>query len=53
MPVWVLDDMLWFGPIRRAEDPDLVSLVGGEQLGAVRGVEVCCGRKHNGALLKG
>ena len=32
LPVWVLDDMLWSGPIRGAEDPDLVSLVSGEQL---------------------
>lgn len=42
LSVWMLDDMLRLRPIRRRVDPDLVVLIGGEQLGAVQRVEIGC-----------
>lgn len=40
LSVWVLDDLLRLGPVTGSVNTDLVELICGEQLGAVRRIEI-------------
>lgn len=40
LPMWVWDQMLWFGPVWTRVNPDFVALVCTQQLGTIRWAEV-------------